>query len=220
MGDNRSRFTWIGGLLGCAALLLLGRSFFPSILRIILTVAAIGLLVIVAIIAVFVIRAIQKSNTPEAAAKREQDGILAKGRNHLMKLRSMTMSIKDEQVRTISGQICATVDSILKTLKSQPEDIPTVRQFFNYYLPTMGSILTRFVKVEQSGVPMEDITANAISCLTDINTAMERQYKNLFDNDVLDLSVEMEALALACRRDGLIPDGGPESGGTPVNLTL
>ncbi|MBR2156113.1 MAG: hypothetical protein IJ941_04170, partial [Clostridia bacterium] len=40
----------MGGLLVCAALFFLGRSFFPSILKTILTIAAIGMLLIVAII--------------------------------------------------------------------------------------------------------------------------------------------------------------------------
>lgn len=222
MGDNRSQVSWIGGLLIGAAVFFLGGRFFPSILRTILTIAAIGMLLIVAVIAVFVIRALQKSNTPEAAAKRERDGILAKGRSHLVQLRSMAMTIKNEQVRQLSNDICGSVDQILKTLKSQPEDIPNVRQFFNYYLPTMGNILTKFVRVEQSGVPMGDMAKNAAACLGDIKTAMERQYENLFEDDMLDLSVEMEALAIACRRDGLIPDEGFDMGNAEnaVNLTL
>ena len=220
MRDNRSQFSWMGGLLACAAVFFLGRSFFPSLLRTILTIAAIGMLLIVAIIAVFVIRALQKSNTPEAKAKKERDDILAKGRSHLVQLRSMTMTIKDERVRAKSSEVCSAVDSILKTLKSQPEDIPAVRQFFNYYLPTMGKILTKFVKVEQSVVPMGDMAENALSCLGDIKKAMERQYANLFEDDMLDLSVEMEALSIAVRRDGLIPDEGFEMGAEPINLTL
>ena len=220
MGDNRSQFSWMGGLLLCAAVFFLGRSFFPSILRMILTVAAICMLLIVAIIAVFVIRALQKSNTPEAIAKKERDGILAKGRSNLVQLRSMTMSIRNEQVRAASTEVCDAVDSILKTLKSQPEDIPAVRQFFNYYLPTMGNILTKFVKVEQSGVAMGDMPENALSCLGDIKKAMERQYANLFEDDMLDLSVEMEALSIAVRRDGLLPEEGFEMASGSVSLTL
>jgi len=197
-----------------------GEKLFPFFIKTILTVAAIGMLLIVAVIAVFVIRALQKSNTPEAIAKKERDGILAKGRSNLVQLRSMTMSIKNEQVRAASAEVCDAVDSILKTLKSQPEDIPAVRQFFNYYLPTMGNILTKFVKVEQSGVDMGDMPQNALSCLGDIKKAMERQYANLFEDDMLDLSVEMEALSIAVRRDGLLPEEGFEMAPGSVSLTL
>jgi hypothetical protein len=33
---------------------------------------------------------------------------------------------------------------------------------------------------------------------------MEKQYNSLFDDDKLDLTVDMEALTLACKRDGLL----------------
>lgn len=217
--NNRSRFTWIGGLLLCAAAFFIGRSFFPGVLKVVLTVAAIGVALIAVVIAFFIIRAIKKSNDPANVARRERDAILSKGRSHLVKLRSMAMSIGDEEVRAVSNEICSSVDLILTTLKEQPENIPAVRQFFNYYLPTMGNILTKFVRVEKSGVPMKDMPANAVSCLRDIKTAMDKQYANLFDDDILDLTVEMDALTLACKRDGLLADddfGQP----APVNLTL
>ena len=69
-------------------------------------------------------------------------------------------------------------------------------------------------------MPMGDMADNALSCLGDIKKAMERQYANLFEDDILDLSVEMEALSIAVRRDGLIPDEGFEMGAEPINLTL
>ena len=40
--------------------------------------------------------------------------------------------------------------------------------------------------------------------------AMEKQYNGLFDDDKLDLSVDMEALTLACKRDGLLEDENGE----------
>jgi len=35
---------------------------------------------------------------------------------------------------------------------------------------------------------------------------MEKQYSSLFDDDKLDLTVDMEALTLACKRDGLLDE--------------
>ena len=41
--------------------------------------------------------------------------------------------------------------------------------------------------------------------------AMEKQYNNLFENDILDLTVEMEVLTQICKRDGLLTDADFES---------
>lgn len=222
MKNNGSQSSWMGGLLICAAVFFLGRNFFPGILKTILTVAAIGMLLIVAVIAVFVINAVKKSNTPEAQAKREREKTLAKGRTNLVELKGLAMQVKDAQVRSLSTEVCAAIELIIKTLKTEQENIPSMRQFFNYYLPTTASILTRFVKVEQSGVEMGDMAQNAASCLRDIRSAMDKLYKNLFDDDILDLSVEMEALTLACKRDGLLNEDEfsiPDEN-SPVRLTM
>ena len=41
--------------------------------------------------------------------------------------------------------------------------------------------------------------------------AMEKQYNNLFEIDILDLTVEMEVLTQICKRDGLLTDADFES---------
>ena len=50
----------------------------------------------------------------------------------------------------------------------------------------------------------EQTTVKVMSCLGEIKTAMEKQYSAIFENDILDLTVEMEALTQACKRDGLL----------------
>ncbi|MBR2504054.1 MAG: hypothetical protein IKB62_08020, partial [Oscillospiraceae bacterium] len=60
---------------------------------------------------------------------------------------------------------------------------------------------------EESGVPAENIAESTVKCLEDIKKATEKQYAALFDDDILDMSVEMEALTIACKRDGLLTDG-------------
>ena len=132
------------------------------------------------------------------------------------------MQVKNQEVRALATEVCAAIELIIKTLKTEQDNIPSMRQFFNYYLPTTASILTRFVKVEQSGVDMGDMAENAVSCLKDIKSAMDKLYRNLFDDDILDLSVEMEALTLACKRDGLLNEDElsiPDEN-SPVKLTL
>ena len=51
---------------------------------------------------------------------------------------------------------------------------------------------------------------------------MDKQYKSLFEDDMLDMSVEMEAMKMAMKRDGLISDDETEvkDGEDTINLTL
>lgn len=58
--------------------------------------------------------------------------------------------------------------------------------------------------MEAGGVLNPELAGSVMECLGNIKSAMDKQYQNLFEDDKLDLTVEMEALTLACKRDGLL----------------
>ena len=152
----------------------------------------------------------------------EQENILSKGRTNLLELRKIIVKIKDPEIHQMSNEICDVNEKILKTLREKPEKIPQVRQFLNYYLPTLGEILVKYQRIEQSGVPAEKSEKMVEKYLADIKKAMEKQYENLYDDDKLDLSVEMEAMTMAAKSDGLISDDDYkiEDGDHEISLTL
>lgn len=97
-----------------------------------------------------------------------------------------------------------------------------VRQFFNYYLPTLGNILLKYLRLEEAGMATEQTTVKVMSCLAEIKVAMERQYAAIFENDLLDLTVEMESLTQAVKRDGLLvsDDFTIKEGDREITLTV
>lgn len=223
-----------GGILGVlglavlAGLYFLSRQFFPKLSRLLL-IALLLVVLAVAVLVVLVLVFAFKKKTPEEAAAEEASSntaaLLQKGRSSLLELRKLTIRIQNGRIRAASEEVCAVVDRILCALKEQPEDIPRVRQLFNYYLPTFGGILRTFLRLEQSGVEGDagETGEKVLVCLRDIRDAMEKLHASLYDDDKLDLSVEMEVLRQLCRQDGLLdgrPD--PEDGGgdPPVTLTL
>lgn len=159
---------------------------------------------------------------PAAAVKLspEQEEILKKGRSNLSQLRIMAMRVRSTPIRTKATAICGSVEKILNVLREKPESIPAVRQFLNYYLPTLGEIITKYERVERSGVDMQDMTAKVSEYLDKIAAAMDKQYENLFQSDFLDMTVEMEAMTMACKRDGLLTEEELSSPDSEVNLTL
>ncbi len=150
----------------------------------------------------------------------EQEDILKKGRSNLSQLRIMAMRVRSTPIRTKATAICGSVEKILNVLREKPESIPAVRQFLNYYLPTLGEIITKYERVERSGVDMQDMTAKVSEYLDKIDAAMDKQYENLFQSDFLDMTVEMEAMTMACKRDGLLTEEELSAPDSEVNLTL
>ena len=205
---NNSSVGIIGfGAVIAAILFFTAKGLFPVLtraLKMALGIVAAGVVLLVILVIYFAFR---KSDAKTAEnAKTKENAQLAKGRSNLMELRNLGLRVKNSEVRKLNEDICKNVDKILATLKKQPEDTQKLRQFFNYYLPTLTTILKKYVTIEESGVPAEDMVKSTISCLGDIKKATEKQYAALFDNDLLDMSVEMEALTIACKRDGLLTD--------------
>lgn len=201
----------------------------PSIFNIMKSVGIIVFLVLVAGVFLFVFISNRISNKEMREKQRagtdiseENLEILKKGRENLMNLRRMIMQVNSTEIRRKGNEVCALIDKILQTLRQKPEKIPQVRQFFNYYIPTLGEVISKFERFEESGVPAEDMTAKVSNYLTDVKAAMNKQYAALFADDVLDMTVDIEAMTMAVKRDGLLETNKTEvkNGDQTINLTL
>jgi len=204
MRDNSSGITGILGLAGIVALFLLARRFMPSLATVMLWIAGIAavvLIVLIGLVIYFSVTGSKEKNNPDSPA-----AVLTKARSELMELRRSQLRIRNKEIASLCREITDIGDKILAVLKQKPDSVAGVRQFLNYYLPTLGKILGTYVRVEESGSMTDELTGNTVTHLGEIRKAMEKQYNNLFDNDKLDLSVDMEALTLACKRDGLLDE--------------
>ena len=204
MKDNSSGITGILGIAVCVGLFLAARKFFPSIATLMLWLAGIAvviLLVLIGLVIYFSVTGSKEKNDPDSPS-----AILAKARSDLMELRRMQVKMKKREIMSLCREIIDIGDKILAALKQKPKTVSDARQFLNYYLPTLGKILTSYVRVEESGSMTEELQSNTVTHLGEIRKAMEKQYNSLFDDDKLDLTVDMEALTLACKRDGLLDE--------------
>ena len=194
-------------LLGLAAVFFLLQKFFPAFAKLFLILAALAAVGVAALVAAVIWFAFRKpKKSPEQQVADDARAVLQKGRSQLMDIRRLVMKIRHRDIRAVSESICATMDKILRALKERPDDIPRVGRFFRYYLPTLQNILTTYLRLEERAVPAEDTAQRTLSGLKDMEKAMEKQYLNLFEDDKLDLSVEMDVLTRICRQDGLLGD--------------
>ncbi len=208
MDQNQSSGLWgLLGLIGCTVLYFVTRRFFPALSTVLLWVFGIAAVLIVLLVATVVFAAFHKpKKTPEQEKLEAQGEILKKARASMMELRTASMRVKNREVQGSAQQICATLDQILKVLKEQPEDIGKARSFLNHSLPMLSGILKKYVRLEQSGAPNTDVTVQTTACLQKLETAAQKQYDNLFANDVVDITSDMEVLTQLCRQNGLLEE--------------
>ena len=200
-----------------------------GIVKILIILGIIAVAAIVAVLAIGIGVAFKNSSSDakknkkdDAVLDTDQSEALKNARERLMELRRQVMGIKDTKIHAKANDICGVIDKILTTLKQKPDRIANVHQFINYYLPTLGEILSKYKHIEESGIDQGDIKEKLYSYLVDIKQAMDKQYEGLFADDMFDMTVDMEAMKMAVKRDGLISDVNLEvqSGEQKINLTL
>lgn len=198
----------ISGFLGivvCIALYLLLRRFFPGLSVVFLVILGLAALAVLALVVVVIVLAFKKpKDEPGKPKTAEVTATLQQGRAKLMEIRRTAMYVKHRRVKEQTDEICAAADRILKTLKEQPENIADVQKFFSYYLPTLGKILRKFRQLEEGNVLTAETEATTVACLENIKVAMDRQYRNLFEDDIIDITAEMKVMSRILKGDGLL----------------
>ena len=205
MNHKSSGGIGIAALIGIGVLGFLAKSIFPSLGRLFMGAAIVGIVLMGLLVAAVIYFAF--ADKGEKEVKDEGSAMLSKGRTKLMEIRRMGMNIKDVEIRKENEAICAVADKILHNLRNHPEDLPRMRQLFSYYLPTWAKILQKYAHLEEGGIADPRMTESMVLCLGDIKAAMNKMYQNLFEDDILDLTVEMEVLTMVGKRDGLLEEG-------------
>ena len=134
----------------------------------------------------------------------ENGKILSSALQELYAMRKLVNGLRNQTIRNNAQRLCERAKSILDVLRSNTDQITSVRQFWNYYLPSTNSILKKYDKLEKSGVADWETTQKINQYLNDVNVALDNLYHSLFDVDKKSLNIEMEALQLAMQREGLV----------------
>lgn len=154
----------------------------------------------------------EKEPTPAAQTKKtaqltpEQSAIITKGRSDLYSARLVIMRILNPEIKQTGSEINSSLDRLIQTLREKPNKIKGCRQFLNYYIPTLTDVLTTYQRLEESHAATIANTEKLKSFLLDFKRACEKQYQSLFADDQLDMTVDIEAMTIAIKRDGLMDD--------------
>ena len=134
----------------------------------------------------------------------ENGKILSSTLQELYSMRKLVNGLRNETIRNNALRLCDRAKSILDVLRINTDQITSVRQFWNYYLPSTNSILKKYDRLERSGVADWETTQKVNQYLNDVNVALDNLYHSLFDVDKKSLNIEMEAMQLAMQREGLV----------------
>ena len=127
----------------------------------------------------------------------------------LDELRSVNDAIPDEEMSDKISRLEAVSAKIFAQAKSDPDKLPRMRKFLDYYLPTSLKLLKTYAELEAQGVEGENITESKRRIEQTMDTlvhAFETQLDKLFQEDALDVSADIDVMENMLRADGLTGD--------------
>ena len=146
---------------------------------------------------------------PETTGNEELDKMIADSKKAIAEMKRLDDNIADP---TISAQIVRLqqlAGKIFTQVEQNPEKLPQIRKFMNYYLPTTLKILNAYDRMGEQGVSGENITSTmqkVEGMMSTIITAFEKQLDSLFGSEAMDISTDMVVLENMMAREGLTDD--------------
>lgn len=136
----------------------------------------------------------------------EIDPIIQEGNRALSEMGRLYMSIKDPEVRQKINEIMRITDKITQDAIADPSDIPQIRKFMNYYLPTTIKLLNAYDRMSAQGIEGENVDRsmkNINDMLDAAIVAYKKRLDSLFENQALDIETDIEVMNTMLAREGL-----------------
>ena len=148
----------------------------------------------------------RNSPAPAKSYGPEIDPIIQEGNRALSEMGRLYMSIKDPEVRQKINELMRITDKITQDAITDPSDIPQIRKFMNYYLPTTIKLLNAYDRMSSQGIQGENLDKsmkNINEMLDQAIVAYKKRLDSLFENQALDIETDIEVMNTMLAREGL-----------------
>lgn len=135
----------------------------------------------------------------------QADATIAKGQEMLRQIRKENDAIPDAMLSAQMDEMERLCVQIFRTVAEKPGKAPVIRKFMNYYLPTTLRMLGNYRTMQERGVSAADMTRardELVRGLGMVLTACQKQLDQLYHDDMLDVSTDIDVLEQMLRRDG------------------
>ena len=166
----------------------------------------------------------------ESTGNPELDKMLKDGRLAIQEMKRLDDNIADE---TISAQIVRleqVSQRIFDQVREDPQKLPQIRRFMDYYLPTTLKLLNAYDRASSAGISGENVNATMTKVegmMQTIVTAFEKQLDSLYGSEALDISTDITVMENLLAREGFgsmninnSARDSKESGGDGIKLEL
>lgn len=136
----------------------------------------------------------------------ELDKMMKDGRLAVEEMKRLDDNIADEKISADIRRLEEVSRGIFSQVAKEPDKLPQIRKFMDYYLPTTLKLLNAYDRASAAGISGENIDATKSKVegmMTTIVRAFEKQLDSLFSSEALDISTDITVLETMMAREGL-----------------
>lgn len=214
MQDNKSGCSIVGIVIIIIAIAAI--FIFNDFLKWIL----IGLGILIAAFIVLIIILNQKDKkkkqilVAEGMTAGDVERILKESNNKLQEIRRNYYKLKDTDMQKELDLISDQFRQIFKIIKADPKDIKSARRYINATFSSLEIIVNQSVRLYEApniSDTAKESLKNAKEGMTLIREATDNQINKFYENNILDLDVELAVLKKSLSSRGLLNENKPQA---------
>lgn len=150
------------------------------------------------------------ADTPAFSSSGIDDPELVKaieeGNSYMQKIRRANDAIPDEEITAKLDRMEELIRKIFEVLKKNPDQLPKLRKFMKYYMPTTLKLVNVYQELDAQPVEGENIRnskAEIAETFDTINFAYEKLLDSFFETAAMDVSSDISVLESMFAQEGL-----------------
>lgn len=116
-------------------------------------------------------------------------------------------NIEEDRTKEHLKSIVKTITKIIDSITKSPKKYKKIRNFFDYYLPVLLNIITRYDEIENQKLTTKEgkeFMSSADKMIEEADEAFKSLLSNLYQSDMIDIGAEMKVFNSMLAQDGVL----------------
>ena len=134
---------------------------------------------------------------------------IQEARKEQKQIKTLIPKVDNTETKQNLKEINETINKILEEVEKNPKKEKSLNNFFDYYLPVLIKITTRYDEIENTRLTSKDektFMTKAQNLIKDTNKAFKTILSNLYKKDIIDTDADMKVYELMLKADGITED--------------
>lgn len=134
---------------------------------------------------------------------------IIEARKEQKQIKNLIPKVENTETKQNLKEINETINKILEEVERKPKKEKKLNNFFDYYLPVLIKIISRYDEIENtrlSSIDEKSFMTKAQNLIKETNKAFKTILSNLYQKDIIDTDADMKVYELMMKADGIVED--------------